>query len=73
VAQDRPVSAGQYGGLPATFGTDPGMPDRIHGAVNPMQSSGLNAPSDRAGADAEATQLLEGYDPMLPGGKSGKR
>jgi hypothetical protein len=49
------------------------MPDRIHGAVNPMQSSGLNAPGDRARADAEATQLFEGYDPMLPGGKSGKR
>ena len=65
MADDRTLSAGEYGGHAPAERADPGVPDGVHATEPRMQPTGLHTPPDRRVIEAERVELRDTDDPAL--------
>jgi hypothetical protein len=69
MAQKGAFPAGKYGRQQPAMAQDPRVPDRIHRAVNAMQSAGRETVIDRATPEAERQELAPRRHAVLPRGE----
>ena len=69
MTEHRARTARQRRGHPAAARRDVRVPDRVDGAMDPMQPAGLEPALDAAVRIAECRQLPQGHGPVLAGGQ----
>lgn len=66
MTESRAFPARQDCRHPSSLVAQPGVPDRIHTAKDPVQSSRIDPASDRVPVEARGVQLADGDDSVLP-------
>jgi hypothetical protein len=71
VAEHGVLAGGKHGRHPPAFDSQCGVSDRVHPAMDRVQSAGGNAAVDRTVVDARGQQLRSGDDSVLAGRERG--